>query len=82
MAMVMNAVPRSRTGIAAALSATARSLGMVSGMLLVGALVSIEIGHAPIGADPARYVATMRLAFWLLAALTAAALAISALRKH
>ncbi|MFL6573475.1 MAG: MFS transporter, partial [Burkholderiales bacterium] len=32
MTMVMNAVPPERTGIASALSATARSLGMVSGM--------------------------------------------------
>lgn len=77
MAMVMNAVPRERSGIAAALSATARSLGMVSGMLIVGALVSLEIGHAPVGADPARYVATMRTAFWILAALTGVALAAS-----
>ena len=74
MALVMNAVPRERSGIAAALSASARSLGMVSGMLIVGALVSLEIGHAPVGADPARYVATMRLAFWLLAGVTALAL--------
>lgn len=73
MAMVMNAVPRERTGIAAALSATARSLGMVSGMLIVGGLISIEIGHAPVASDPARYVATMHTAFWILAAVTAVA---------
>ena len=67
MAMVMNAVPRERSGIAAALSATARSLGMVSGMLIVGALVSVKLGHQPVGADPARYIATMQLSpsgFW------------------
>ena len=80
MAMVMNAVPPERTGIAAALSATARSLGMVSGMLIVGALVSINLGHEPIGADPARFIATMHTSFWILAAVTAAALAISLLR--
>jgi MFS family permease len=74
IAMVMNAVPRERSGIASALSASARSLGMVSGMLIVGALVSVKIGHEPVGADPARYVATMQLAFWLLAGVTAAAL--------
>jgi len=74
IAMVMNAVPSERSGIASALSASARSLGMVSGMLIVGALVSIKIGHEPVGADPARYIATMQLAFWLLAGVTAAAL--------
>jgi MFS family permease len=82
MAMVMNAVPRERTGIAAALSATARSLGMVSGMLIVGALVSLKIGHAPVGSDPARYIATMHLAFWVLAAVTALALALSVVRAR
>ena len=77
MAMVMNAVPRERSSLAAALSATARSLGMVSGMLIVGALVSVNLGHEPVGADPARYIATMRTAFWVLAAVTAVALALS-----
>ena len=82
MTMVMNAVPPERTGIAAALSATARSLGMVSGMLIVGALVSINLGHEPIGADPARFIATMHTSFWILAAVTAAALALSLVRMR
>src|SRR5437763_8858741 len=80
MAMVMNAVPRERSSLAAALSATARSLGMVSGMLIVGALVSVNLGHEPVGADPGRYIATMHLGFWVLAAVTAVALAISVSR--
>ena len=77
MTMVMNAVPPERTGIASALSATARSLGMVSGMLIVAALVSLYVGHAPVESDPARFVAAMQLSFWILAALTAAALLLS-----
>lgn len=80
MATVMNAVPRQLSGIASALSASARSLGMASGMLIVGALVSLNLGHEPIGADPARYIATMHTAFWILAAVTAVALAVSLLR--
>ena len=82
MTMVMNAVPPERTGIASALSATARSLGMVSGMLIVGALVSLHLGHDPVGADPARFVGTMQTSFWILAALTAAALAVSLIRAR
>jgi MFS family permease len=82
MAMVMNAVPRERTGIASALSATARSLGMVSGMLIVGALVSLNLGHDPVGADPGRFVATMHASFWILAAVTAVALAVSLIRTR
>src|ERR1051325_6381494 len=56
------------------------SLGMVSGMLIVGALISVNLGHEPVGADPARYIATMHLAFWVLAAVTDAARALSAAR--
>jgi MFS family permease len=80
MAQIMNAVPPERTGIASALGATARGLGMVSGMLIVAALVSLNLGHEPVGADPARFVATMQVSFWILVATTAAALA-TALRK-
>jgi MFS family permease len=82
MTMVMNAVPPDRTGIASALTATARSLGMVTGMLIVAALVSLNLGHAPVDADPARFVATMQLSFWILAALTAAALVVSLMRAR
>ncbi len=82
MATVMNAVPRELLSIASALSAGARSLGMVTGMLLVSALVSLNLGHAPVGADPARYIATMHTAFWILAAVTALSLAASLLRPH
>jgi MFS family permease len=82
MKMVMNAVPPNRSSIASALSATARSLGMVSGMLIVGALISLSLGHDPVGADPARYVATMHTSFWILAAITALALAISLLSRR
>ena len=82
MTMVMNAVPPNRTSIASALSATARSLGMVSGMLIVAALVSLNLGHNPVGADPARFVATMHTSFWILAAVTLAALAASLLGNY
>ncbi len=46
-------------------------------MLIVGALISVNLGHDPVGADPARYVATMHASFWILAAITVVALAIS-----
>jgi MFS family permease len=81
MKMVMNAVPPNRSSIASALSAAARSLGMVSGMLIVGALISLNLGHDPVGADPARFVATMHTSFWILATITALALAISLLSR-
>ena len=82
MTMVMNAVPPERSGIASALTATALSLGMVSGMLIVGALVSLHLGHDPVGAHPERFLATMRTAFWILSALTAVALVVSLRRTR
>lgn len=77
MTTVMNAVPPARSGMASALSAGSRSLGMVSGMLIAGALVSLHLGHDAVGADPARFVTAMHTAFWSLAALTALALRFS-----
>ena len=76
MAIIMGGVPPERTGIASALSASARGLGMVSGMLMVAALVSVHLGNQPVDADPARFVETMRAAFWILVGTTAAALAL------
>jgi hypothetical protein len=54
---------------------------MVSGMLIVAALVSLNLGHEPVGADPGRFVATMHETFWILVGTTAAALALS-LRRN
>jgi MFS family permease len=82
MALVMNAVPANRTGIAGALTAGARALGMVVGMLVVAAIISLEIGHAPVGADPAKLVTTLHHAFWVLTALSVAALAFSVRRQR
>jgi MFS family permease len=77
MTIAMNSVPADRTSLASALSATARSLGMVLGMLVAAALISLNIGNEPVDRDPARFVATMTTAFVILAALTLAALAVS-----
>jgi MFS family permease len=82
MTIVMNSVPPNRTGIASALTAAARALGMVSGMLIVAAIISLQIGHAPVGAEPAKFVATMHLSFWIIAAVSAVALALSVMRPR
>jgi MFS family permease len=82
MTIVMNSVPPNRTGIASALTAAARSLGMVSGMLIVAAIISLQIGHAPVGAEPAKFVATMHLSFWIIAAVSAVALVLSVMRSR
>jgi MFS family permease len=77
MTTIMNAVPAQRRSIASALAAQARSLGMLAGMLITAALVSIYIGDAPLERDPLLFVRTMSTAFVLLAALSLGALALS-----
>jgi hypothetical protein len=54
----------------------------VSGMLIVGALISLHVGHAPLGADPAGFLAAMQTSFWILVGVSAAALSVSLLRTQ
>src|SRR6185503_12973793 len=77
MTTVMNAVPAQRRSIASALAAQARSLGMLAGMLITAAVVSLYIGEQPLSRDPLLFVRTMGTAFVLLAAVSFTALALS-----
>jgi MFS family permease len=77
MALVMNSVPANRASIASALAAKSRSLGMLTGMFIVAALISLNLGDDPVDRDPLRFVDTMTTAFVILAILALAALAIS-----
>jgi MFS family permease len=74
LTIVMNSVPARALGMASALAAKARSLGMVSGMLVTALLISLEIGHDPVRQHGARFVGIMGTAFSVLAALSAVAL--------
>lgn len=73
MATIMNAVPAPRFGIASAVAAKARSLGMVAGMLLTAVLISLHLGNRPLADDPPAFVAVLRESFLVLAVATAAA---------
>jgi MFS family permease len=77
MAIIINALPREAASTASSLSAAARSLGMVAGMLLAGVLIASRFGGAPVAAHPERLVETMRLAYLGLAGTTALALFVS-----
>jgi MFS family permease len=77
MTTIMNAVPANRRSIASALAAQARSLGMLAGMLVTAASVSLYIGNQALDRDPLLFVRTMTSAFLVLAALSLAALALS-----
>jgi MFS family permease len=76
MAIVMNSVPADRASIASALTAKSRSLGMLAGMAIAAALISLQLGNDPVDRDPQRFAEIMTDAFWILAGLTTAALAI------
>lgn len=52
MTIIMNSVPLNLTSIASALAAKARSVGMISGMLISSLLISLNISDGDIHAHP------------------------------
>jgi MFS family permease len=62
-----------------ALSAKARSLGMVAGMLTTATLISLHLGDDPIAQHPVGFVEIMRTMFSILAGVTVVSLVVSAL---
>jgi len=82
MKIAINSVPAGSASIASALSSTARTLGMLAGMFIAAALVSLNLGNDPVHRDPSRFLGIMRDAFLVLAALTLVALAVSLAPKR
>jgi MFS family permease len=76
MTIIMNSVPASASSIASALGASARSLGMLSGMLIAALLISLKLGHEPVAQHPIEFVDIMVTTFAVLSALTAVVLVI------
>lgn len=72
--IIMGSVPPTRTGLASALTAMARSTGMVSGMLVTAVLISLQMGNAAIAENPLRFIDTMALVFTILTVVSVAAL--------
>lgn len=79
MTVIMNSVALEASSMASALSAKARSLGMVFGMLFTTILLSLHLGDAPVAEHPLAFLPLMHLAFVCLALLTSFALACSLL---
>lgn len=77
MKAIMGAVSPAATGQASALAATSRSIGMVSGMIVTGLLLSASIGHAPVAEHPAEFGATMHRAYTVYFGVVAVALVLS-----
>jgi MFS family permease len=79
MTMVMNSASPETLGQVAALSAKARAIGMIMGVLIGAVLISLEIGHARVEDHPIEFIAITVDAFAILAGLAAIALVISLL---
>jgi hypothetical protein len=77
MKAIMGAVSPAATGQASALAATSRSIGMVSGMIVTGLLLSASIGHAPVAEHPAEFALTMHRAYTVFFGVVAVALVLS-----
>lgn len=70
MTLIMNSAEADAVSMASALSAKARSLGMISGMLVVAVLISLELGDAPVESAPATFIEISNRAFAALAGLS------------
>jgi MFS family permease len=79
MTMVMNSASPETLGQVSALSAKARALGMIAGVLIGAVLISLEIGNAHVEEHPAEFISITVAAFAILAALAGIALVISLL---
>jgi uncharacterized membrane protein AbrB (regulator of aidB expression) len=75
--MVMNSASPETLGQVSALSAKARSLGMIAGVLIGAVLISLELGHASVEDHPREFISITVTAFWILAGLAGVALVIS-----
>lgn len=84
MKLIMGSVSADKTGMASALGAKARSLGMMSGALIATALISSHYGNTPVSHFPERFSLIPSVLYTILAVLTAIALLLSvgAPQKH
>ena len=71
IALIMNSVGPAERGLASALSAVMRSLGMVIGMFIVTAFLSMRLGDVAIDDRPADFLSAMRWSFVIFAVLAA-----------
>ena len=68
---IMTSVPAADRGMASALSAEMRSLGMMVSMAIVTVLISVRLGTVAISSVPERFLSVMTLVFIAFSVLTA-----------
>ncbi len=67
MTTIMNSAAQSEVSMASALGAKARSLGMISGMLVTGMLIALRIGNDAAEQHPVEFVGVVVTGFSILA---------------
>lgn len=77
MTMVMNSATADTLSQVSAMSAKARSLGMIFGVLIGAVLISLELGHEQVEAHPMEFISITVAAFRMLAVLAGVGLVIS-----
>lgn len=70
IAIVMASVPPGERGLASALTAEMRSIGMMASLVFVTVMLSVRLGTAGVAEQPEAYMSAMTLAFTIFAALT------------
>jgi MFS family permease len=81
IALIMNSVGPGDRGLASALTAVMRSLGMVISMFVVTALIALGLGDGAIADHQDEYLSAMRWTFIIFAVLTAAGAALAGMRN-
>lgn len=74
LAVIMGSLQRERSGMASALAAQSRGVGMFAGMAVVGVLIALHFGTEPVAADPPRFAITLGSAYTVLLVTSALAL--------
>lgn len=70
MTTIMSNVPATKTSMASALAAKARSMGMMTGMLIASILISVYYGTETVHQHPERFMAVIDTAYILLSVIT------------
>jgi MFS family permease len=77
MTIIMNSAEAEALGMASALSAKARSLGMIIGMMAGAGLISLRLGNAPVAEHPLEFIEIFVAVARVLALMVGLALLVS-----
>lgn len=82
LALIMSSAGERRSGMASALAAQSRGIGMFCGMGVTAAMIALDFGSAPVAEHPERFVGTMRSAYVVLLGSSSMALVVALLGRR